>query len=320
MVHFLKSNCLLTFKRVPSTCNSCPLYYICMHTSNTAIPANKFLGKLCPKGHDWNGTGKSLRFVKNAQRCVQCEKERRSAPAYKERRNKVRRERYQQDHEFRERLCAKRKEQRDATGNEYSKRSYVREKHKAYMKRRRLELGGLSKEDRLAKWATRRLRRHLKELKVFTVADLILLEQERYNKEQNSTFGLTLYNRQKAKLRKAMAKGNSHFGNISRAEMIKRWNDFDNSCAYCGYKPLKASELEVEHVQPISQGGPHTLSNIVPACKSCNMSKHKHDMIKWYRKQPFYDKKREAYIKQVLASTPYPEQQLELLHQWQVAG
>lgn len=291
-----------------------------MHTSNTEIPSNKFLGKLCSKGHDWNGTGKSLRFVKNAQRCVECEKQRRSTPAYREHRNKVMRERYQQDSDLRQHICARAKRRRDATGNEYSKRPHVRARNNEYNRKRRIRLGGLSWEDRQTEYAMRKLYRHLKQLKLITVVDLVAIEQERYDKEQKSTFGLTLYNRQKAKLRKAMAKGNSHFGNISRAEMIKRWNDFDNSCAYCGYKPLKASELEVEHVQPISQGGPHTLSNIVPACKSCNMSKHKHDMIKWYRKQPFYDKKREAYIKQVLASTPYPEQQLELLHQWQVAG
>ena len=100
----LKSNCLLTFKRVPSTCNSCTLYYVRMHTSNTEIPSNKFLGKLCSKGHDWNGTGKSLRFVKNAQRCVECEKQRRSTPAYREHRNKVMRERYQQDSDLRQHI------------------------------------------------------------------------------------------------------------------------------------------------------------------------------------------------------------------------
>ena len=185
--------------------NSCPLYYIRMHTGITEIPSNKFLGKLCSKGHDWNGTGKSLRFVKNARRCVQCEKEKRSTTAYKERRNRVMRERYKQDSELRRHICAKRKQQRDATGNEYSKRPHVREKHKAYMKRRRLELGGLSKEDRRTEWAIRKLHRHLKELKVLTVADLVEREQDLYDKSEESTFGKTLYGRQKAKLRKASA-------------------------------------------------------------------------------------------------------------------
>lgn len=291
-----------------------------MHTADTEIPSNKFLGKLCSKGHDWNGTGKSLRFIKNARRCVECEKERRSTTAYKQHRNRVMRERYQQDFELRQHISAKRKERRDATGNEYSKRPHVREKHKAYMKRRRLELGGLSKEDRQKEWAMRKLYRHIENMRVLTVVDLVKAEQQQYDERENIRFRCTLYQRQKSKFRKAMERGCTHSRLISGAEMQKRWNQFDNACAYCGSKPADPSVLEVEHVVPISKGGPNLLSNIVPACNCCNRSKHKHDMVKWYRKQPFYDKRREARIKEVLASTPYPEKQLELLHQWQVAG
>jgi len=36
----------------------------------TEIPENKYLGKLCKRGHDWNGTGKSLRYKSGA--CVKC--------------------------------------------------------------------------------------------------------------------------------------------------------------------------------------------------------------------------------------------------------
>jgi len=214
----------------------------------------------------------------------------------------------------------KEKEKRKIYLENRRKNPEIIEKHKAYMNRRRREAGIATREEMYANLAIKRLKRHLRDMKPVTVLDLVLAEQDRYDKGENSFFGLTLYSRQKAKLRKAIAKGNAHFGHISRAEMIKRWKDFDNSCAYCGHKPADPLELEVEHVQPISQGGPHTLSNIVPACKTCNTSKNKHDMVKWYRKKPFYNKKREAHIKQVLVSSPYPEQQLELLHQWQVAG
>lgn len=281
-----------------------------MHTSNADIPAGRFLGKLCSKGHDWNATGKSLRLKSNG-RCIECRKE--YVRANKDRLNKKRMERYYENHE-------QRKEKNKIYMAKRRKDPAIVERHKAYMNRRRRESGIPTREEINANLAIKRLKRHLRDMKPVTVLDLVLAEQDLYDKSEDSTFGKILYDRQKAKLRKAMAKGNSHFGHISRVEMIKRWNDFDNSCAYCGHKPADPLELEVEHVQPISQGGPHTLSNIVPACKACNTSKHKHDMVKWYRKQPFYDKKREAHIKQVLAATPYPEQQLELLHQWQVAG
>ena len=35
------------------------------------IPDGKYLGKLCKRGHDWNGTGKSLRITENCT-CVVC--------------------------------------------------------------------------------------------------------------------------------------------------------------------------------------------------------------------------------------------------------
>ena len=41
-------------------------------------------------------------------------------------------------------------------------------------------------------------------------------------------------------------------------------------CVYCGKKPRK---LEQEHITPLSKGGMHTASNVVPACLPCNRRK-----------------------------------------------
>lgn len=43
----------------------------------------------------------------------------------------------------------------------------------------------------------------------------------------------------------------------------------NNRCAYC----LQSAKLTQDHIQPLSKGGAHTLSNILPACQSCNSSK-----------------------------------------------
>jgi len=51
-------------------------------------------------------------------------------------------------------------------------------------------------------------------------------------------------------------------------ETIK--NVFKQKCVYCGKRTRR---LEKDHVIPLGEGGPLTLSNIVPACKSCNSSK-----------------------------------------------
>ena len=41
-------------------------------------------------------------------------------------------------------------------------------------------------------------------------------------------------------------------------------------------------------------------------------------MIEWYKNQPFYSKARLNKIQNVLDETPYPSNQLELLHNWQL--
>lgn len=43
-------------------------------------------------------------------------------------------------------------------------------------------------------------------------------------------------------------------------------------CAYCGMRH-RASELTAEHVQPQSRGGRDTWTNLVSACKPCNLRK-----------------------------------------------
>ncbi len=45
---------------------------------------------------------------------------------------------------------------------------------------------------------------------------------------------------------------------------------FGYRCAYCGKKPKKLTQ---DHVIPVSRGGSHTISNVVPACASCNSRK-----------------------------------------------
>ena len=42
-------------------------------------------------------------------------------------------------------------------------------------------------------------------------------------------------------------------------------------CVYCG---KKQTALTMDHITPLSRGGSHTYSNIVPACRSCNSRKN----------------------------------------------
>jgi hypothetical protein len=51
-------------------------------------------------------------------------------------------------------------------------------------------------------------------------------------------------------------------------ELVKA--HFHYRCAYCGDKPKRLTQ---DHIIPLSKGGNHTMSNIVPACLSCNSKK-----------------------------------------------
>jgi 5-methylcytosine-specific restriction endonuclease McrA len=45
---------------------------------------------------------------------------------------------------------------------------------------------------------------------------------------------------------------------------------FGGHCAYCWELTEKLTQ---DHIVPLSRGGAHTLTNVVPACRSCNSSK-----------------------------------------------
>ncbi|WP_454333456.1 HNH endonuclease [Streptomyces glaucescens] len=58
-----------------------------------------------------------------------------------------------------------------------------------------------------------------------------------------------------------------------RSEVFARWN---GRCCYCD-----APAEHLDHVQPISRGGRDILSNVVPACADCNLSKGALTLTEW---------------------------------------
>ncbi len=58
---------------------------------------------------------------------------------------------------------------------------------------------------------------------------------------------------------------------FSSAQWKEMREMYNHCCAYCD-QPF--DRLEMEHITALSQGGSHTLWNIVPACRSCNASKN----------------------------------------------
>ena len=61
------------------------------------------------------------------------------------------------------------------------------------------------------------------------------------------------------------------------AELKAAWG----GCAYCGGDDPAPQK---DCILPISRGGRYTLTNVVPACRSCNASKCNHEVTAWMRR------------------------------------
>ena len=57
---------------------------------------------------------------------------------------------------------------------------------------------------------------------------------------------------------------------LTTEEWLGVLSEFDHRCVYCGRSDVK---LTMDHVIPISKGGPHSKGNVVPSCSSCNSKK-----------------------------------------------
>jgi len=116
------------------------------------------------------------------------------------------------------------------------------------------------------------------------------------------------YMRQKSKRRKAQMRDSVAI-QVKGREIRARFAEFGHRCAYCGAD----GDLHIEHVVPISKGGPHSIGNIIPACKDCNFSKRDSEVETWYRSQPFFSELRWRKICRVLGWQRSSVGQLALL-------
>ena len=62
------------------------------------------------------------------------------------------------------------------------------------------------------------------------------------------------------------------------ADLLAAWG----GCAYC---QAEGPALQRDCIMPISRGGRYTLENVVPACASCNASKHNNEVTGWLRRK-----------------------------------
>ncbi|SIR88139.1 HNH endonuclease [Haladaptatus litoreus] len=72
--------------------------------------------------------------------------------------------------------------------------------------------------------------------------------------------------------------GEIRMSSITKEDKYQLQEDY-GTCIYCG----EEGKTTFDHVIPLSNGGADTISNQVPACKSCNSSKGSKDVIEWHQ-------------------------------------
>lgn len=246
-------------------------------------------GRLCPSGHQWAATGHSLRYLGGS--CVECQKASSSRQAASGYHRQQSRAEYRK--EYKRRLATQNREQGLTTRGRapvYPDALLTAEEAALY---RAIRTAG----------------------RLPSVARLVMDEQKRYWAENpeakaehdrqwaQASWWLTyqtrpdlrLYHREKSRRRKARDRGATAV-QVSATAIRQRFNEFGNSCAYCGVQ----GDMEIEHVVATSKGGAHDIGNIVPACSRCNTSKRTTEMECWYRAQPFFSELRLRHIHRVL--------------------
>ena len=78
--------------------------------------------------------------------------------------------------------------------------------------------------------------------------------------------------------KRRMARVEHDLTDLQWAALVEAWG----GCAYCGAEP---AGLQKDCVLPIARGGRYTVTNVVPACRSCNASKCHTEITVWMRRK-----------------------------------
>ena len=258
-----------------------------MGHDNSGIDMSKYrLGKLCQLGHEWEGSGQSLRHIKSRS-CIDCRREQNRARFRKVAETCT--EKF-----YLGRLCQN-SHDHEATGKslrytktrqcircmeEYRERDDYKESRKLHYEANKERIQARNKEN----YFKHREERNRKSM-------------EYWRRTKDTPRQQMRMRRGKARRRAALA--DAHKSRYTSQDAIARMKEFDDSCCYC-QKPLQLKTLCLDHFHPIFRGGPDVISNIVPTCRSCNSSKGALPPEQWYFAQPFANQKHWSRIVKAL--------------------
>jgi 5-methylcytosine-specific restriction endonuclease McrA len=139
-------------------------------------------------------------------------------------------------------------------------------------------------------------------------SDAYKVAANKYQKAISKTSAYKMGARERRRRRRAAIKGNWN-QRIPRRDLFALRRLFDDCCAYCGTN----CDTEFDHFYPVAKGGPHVLSNLLPACKRCNSSKQDSDPEQWCRRQSWFTEKKWRELLAVMGKKPARVAQLSLI-------
>lgn len=260
---------------------------------NLSFDAEVFrLGRLCPRGHDWNGTGQTLRY-KCDGKCPLC---RRKYPEGRPKNPDARKEYYRQhSEEIKARVKKWREDNPDRVLDYARKWRENNREHCREAARERYHRNAAAARCRQKRYDQSEKGKATRKSHYKKNREAIAQKQKRY---QSSPKGrvtkVAAFHRREAR------KLNNHSFPYTKQQIDQLKQSFGHCCAYCG----TLTSLTLDHFVPVTnKGGPDCLGNLVPACLSCNSSKCDSDAQEWYERQPFYSQKRWQKILKVLGRT-----------------
>ena len=277
-------------------------------------PSILVLGSLCKRGHDFEGTGKSLRYIIRSGRykgrpgtCAQCKNQKweqwkiDNLERYLESNKRHYWENRQKHLERSKQYYQEHREERIAYSAEWESR--LKQDNPERYKRNRQKSQRNYRERHGEGFLSRRRQRYQeKDWKYYrdrykANRDKILESQREYRSNNLARHAIS-----EAK-RRARKKGLGHHP-YTPSDLDATARIFSWKCAYCD-----SAEIEHwDHFIPLSKGGPDSIDNLIPACQSCNVSKHAQDPCEWFRRQPFYSQEQWQKILKALGKVPESHQ------------
>jgi hypothetical protein len=283
-----------------------------------------YLGQLCPSDHDYCGQKQSLRF-KSDRSCLYCKRE--AAERRRKRKQALARKadlliptnivdaiELNEDLHCLGLLCVKR---HDHNGTRQSLR-FKSNEHCVYCNREkgvkyRLEHRNEINAQKRANYVPGSMNDYAREYYQKNKERIRVLRQTPEYREKEKLYRQTVRNPERkkllAKLSRKRREARERFAyreHYSNQDVLARFESFQNRCAYCNrFCPNPTHD----HVVPFARqagSGTDRILNLVPACESCNYSKHNLPLILWYvRKVRIFDITRLNKILSLLGDKEY---------------